>query len=699
MRPSIRRASCPDCEMRVSATRVFVILVIWSSLIAARAGAAVSISVEASPPIIPADGKSTGQILVTVLDQSGVPVGDDTEVRLTTSAGDITPAVYTTGGRAVGILTSSTCPQIATVNAIADGASGSAQVEFSSADIEQAAASVRTIRVEGGSLAYAVDRDTILGTNNVTIEYKGLTIRAMSAQVCQASGQIRAQSKVSVQKDDQTLTSDALALDTRADRISLLDFGDPAVARTFDVGKLTLIGTEDTQPDDQDFSPLINTESKTWIVSGRLILIPGDRILFYKASVYVGESRVFTMPYYSYSYERRESILQQVRYDSSDGMLVDFPFYYRVADSSTGSLKLRYADDGTESGGYYRPRKGVSMGLEQDYSTGDRSRGRVFVDSLWDSSLALEMAHHLEFGSALVGGRADISARYQPSSKYAKDIYNTTINVLGSLRNYNYTLSGYFGGSSIEQINYLDPETVDRIQQSSSSARAVFRPKAPIITGDLGRISPSLTLGYGRLWASSNRATSPGLYQSLGVGYRRSISDKGNTAISLDGATALTLNARGNTGASLRAGPTLRTSWMGGSASLSYTLNLQDGVTDSGLGLAKHQLGCNLSLYGSDRWSSHLFANYGLDSGRLNLYSALNYRAAKDWQLRTTYSLYRYAYELDSRSYSYTNTYLKVGIYHPLGLYEIGLAWSPNGQNYGLEKDKRLWLEIGGRGF
>ncbi|HET6456512.1 MAG TPA: Ig-like domain-containing protein, partial [Armatimonadota bacterium] len=275
----------------MSATRVFVILIIWSSLIAARAGAAVSISVEASPPIIPADGKSTGQILVTVLDQSGVPVGDDTEVRLTTSAGDITPAVYTTGGRAVGILTSSTCPQIATVNAIAGGASGSAQVEFSSADIEQAAASVRTIRVEGGSLAYAVDRDTILGTNNVTIEYKGLTIRAMSAQVCQASGQIRAQSKVSVQKGDETLTSDALALDTRGDRLRLLDFGDPAVARTFDVGKLTLIGTEDTQPDDQDFSPLINTVSKTWIVSGRLILIPGDRILFYKASVYVGESR------------------------------------------------------------------------------------------------------------------------------------------------------------------------------------------------------------------------------------------------------------------------------------------------------------------------------------------------------------------------------------------------------------------------
>lgn len=655
-------------------------------------------SVDASPSSIPADGRSYAQILVTVVDEEGRPARDNTEVRLTATAGDITPVVYSSGGRAVGVLTSSTSPQTAVVHAIADGAIGSIDVQFFASDYEEASASARTIRMTGGSLAFSVDEDTVLGSNGVELEYRGLTIRATSVQVCQSNSQLRAQGDVTVSREDRSLTADALTCDLRYDRISLLEMGDEPRSHMFDTAKLEEIG-QSAMADTGQFEPLINVEGRSWIVCERLVIIPGHKVLFFKASIYVGDSRVISVPYYSYSYETRESILQQVRYDSSDGMLIDLPFYYRMTDSGAGAFKFRYAAEGSEMGSYFRPRKGLSMGLEQDYALGDRSQGRLFVDSILSSKLAFELAHHIEYGSALMGGRADFSARYQPTSSYGRDIYNAALNVTGSLRAYSYSLNAYFGGSSYPQYDYLDPESVYYDQQSTTSVRAVIRPRAPMGAGLLSRLSPSLTIGYGSLWDSADEELSTGLYQTLGFGFSRSRSGRGRTSTGFDGSLALTSTASGDTGAYLQLRPNLRTRWKGGSASLSYTLNLHGGTTDTYSSLSTHQLGCNLSIYGDGRWNLHSSVHYGLDTNRLNLFSSLRYRIADDWTIRSSYNLYSYSYSLNDVRRSYRNSYLKVGIYRPIGIYEIGLAWSPDGQYYGVHKNRHLWLELGGTGF
>jgi len=683
----------------LSFTRLLVALLIGLALsIPTRTDAGALISVDASPLSIPADGRSYSQILVTVVDQTGAPVPDGTEVRLTTSAGDITPSVFTVGGRAVGILTSSLFPQVAVVHAAANGTSGSGQVEFASSEYHEPSASARTIRMEGGSLAYSVDQDTVLGSNGVTLEYRGLSIEATSIQVCQTFGQIRAQGEVTVRKGDQTLTADALSCETREDRIRLIDYADESNLRIYDIGKLKPVPSDNIRIAPQDFEPLINVDGRTWIVCGRLVLIPGQRILFFKAAIYVGDSKILTMPYYSYSYEKRESILQQVRYNSRDGMIVDLPFYYRMTDSGTGALKLRYAADGTETGSYYRPRKGLSIGIEQDYALGERSHGRLFIDSIASSSLAFEMAHHLEYGSAFAGGRADFTARYQPSSSWAKDIYNATLSMNGSMGKYDYTVFGYLGASTNEQYDFLDPENLLYVDESYGSIDATLRPRARFAIGGF-TLMPSLTVGYGSLWDSSGGPASTSLYQSLGLNFSRSRPINRRASLSFDGGAALTATDDGDIGSSLRLQPSLRYNWMGGHASISYALNLQNGVSDRAPAQARHMLGYSMFLTAGNRLSMHSMINYGLDSERLTLYSALNYRIAKDWQLRSSYNLYRYAYDLDGRTYSYRNSYLKVGIYRPIGSYEIGLAWSPDGQNYGIDRDKRLWLEIGGRGF
>jgi hypothetical protein len=273
------------------------------------------------------------------------------------------------------------------------------------------------------------------------------------------------------------------------------------------------------------------------------------------------------------------------------------------------------------------------------------------------------------------------------------------VSMMGGIQDYMYSFYGYFGGSRVQHIDYLNPGNVDYVKQSTCTLRAIFRPRLSIPSSFLGSLSPSLTVGYGNLWAQSGGGTSPRLYQSFDLGFNRNSPIGGSTTLGFGGNAGLTLSARGDTGASLRVGPTLTTNWSGGSASLNYTLNLQSGTTDGASGLSKHQVGCNLYFDIASRLSITSSADYGLDSKRLYLYSSLNYRLPKQWQIRSSYNLYQYAYDINGSPYTYTNSYLKVGIYRPIGPYEIGLAWSPNGQDYGIEKDRRFWLELGARGF
>jgi hypothetical protein len=54
---------------------------------------------------------------------------------------------------------------------------------------------------------------------------------------------------------------------------------------------------------------------------------------------------------------------------------------------------------------------------------------------------------------------------------------------------------------------------------------------------------------------------------------------------------------------------------------------------------------------------------------------------------------------MNASSYTYKTSYLQVGLYRPVGMYEIGLVWSPDGQLYGMNQGKHIWLELSGIGF
>jgi len=668
-------------------------------LVPAAVRGSVSVSVVASPIAIPADGNSRSQVLITALDQTGMPVQDGTEVQLTSSSGDITPVVFTSGGRAVGVLSSSTTAQTVTVTALVEGQSASAQVEFQAVDPEQERTSFGAINIEGGSLAYCVDSDTVFGSSGVSIEYGGTTVSAISAQVCQASGQIRAQGSVDVESGQRKLSGDALAWDINTGRIQLLDSSAQSDPIAYSAHKLDPVGAEGKAKNPRAVSPLASANGNNWIVCERLSIVVGKSVLFFKASIYVNDAKIITLPNYVYSYDQRQSFLQQVRVNSSDGVMVDFPFYYRMAASGLGALKLRYAADGSDIGGYSRPRKGMSIGLEQGYSIGENSRGTAFVDSVGSGSQAYELAHQMAFGPAGIGGQARLSARYQPSSEYGRNMYNAALSVTGSMGKYTYSFTGSTSGSSIPYSMGIEEGDVSYLRQSTGNLRTTIRPRSAMSVGGMGKITPSLALGYGSLWNASGSAASTGMYQTLGVNFTRTRPSRSRFSTGLNSSAAFTITDEGRTGSSFTVAPTLFTTFTGGNASIGYSLNLLNGINNSVRPSSRHMLSLNLGLSGGGKWNTTSMISYGVDSGRLNLFSRLNYNADRQWRISSSYDLYRYSYSFNSRSFSYSTSYFKAGLYRVVGAYEIGLAWSPDGRNYGLEKNRRVWLEFGGRGF
>jgi hypothetical protein len=656
------------------------------------------LSADAVPACITADGKSYSQIAITVTNVDGTPAPDGTVVQVSTTAGNVTTTAYAGGGRATAILTSTTSPEVAIVNCSAGGTSASTQVEFSSLP-GGGTLGPKIIRMEGKSLAYSVDRDVVLASDGVYIEYNGLEVQASSAQISEPMGTIRAQGEVKIRSGDQELTADALAYDLRTDRCRLLTAGVVLTGPANSLFKSDKLRKSDASAlGSNEFAPLTADSTKSWIIAKKLAVFPRDRIQFTHASLYLGNTRVVNVPYYVYDYNNRNALMDQIRYTQYEGFVADIPMYYRVTDSGSGALKLRYAQKGSDYGGYSHPRKGPSLGIEQTYSMGDRGEGRVFLDAVSDNGRSLELTHHHEFGTMWNKGRADLSLRYQPNASFAKGVYSAYVNASLSGGKYDYYLTGFVGGSKVPVWDPMDPANMEYTDRADSSVRATIRPKRGFSAGSIS-FSPNLSLGYGRVGVGTSLVTQDCAYQSTGLDL--SVPAIGNRTMSLsfNGATELTATSDGRMGESFRVGTNLRRSWRGGSASLGYTLNLRSGPAVSMFSNSIHTINGNLYAGLGTRWNCNAYFGYGLDTGRLNLYSSAMYQIAPRWKLRADYSLYRYKYSSGTTQITSGMSYLKTGIYYPIGPYEVGLAWSPSGKDYWSNSSRKVWVEVGMAGF
>jgi uncharacterized repeat protein (TIGR01451 family) len=130
-----------------------------TAVVTFTSGAAYTVTLQANPTSLIADGVSTSVITATITDQFGNLVADWTRVDLTATLGSVSTPHVTVNGQAVATFTAGSVPGTATVTATADSRSGSINLTLSvghvdlSSSVKSASAHILT---RAGPLTYTI---------------------------------------------------------------------------------------------------------------------------------------------------------------------------------------------------------------------------------------------------------------------------------------------------------------------------------------------------------------------------------------------------------------------------------------------------------------------------------------------------------------------------------------------------------------
>ncbi len=611
------------------------------------------IRLSANPPSILADGVSTSTIMAEVRDASGQPVPDGTIVRFTTTAGTITSEATTQGGVAKATLTSDRVPQFATVTAIVGDSQAQVEVEFTTTELGGRAA--RLIRLWGDYLAYSLDRRILLGTSNVRLKSRGFTICAQSLQLDVELEVVRAQGKVEISTSKARLQGDRLYFELRTLHGIMLRVR-RGVEKLFFAGEgLKVYSTEEPIPQ-HAFEPVeVEEGTRTWIVAERVTIYPRERIQFARASIYVNEVHILSLPYYIVDLRFTTGYSQQqLSVNTTDGFVVDIPFYLHADLTSTTALRLRRAGSVGKSA-IYATRRGWGIDLERQYTSLDgKSEGALTLQDLQKGPKGWTLAWHHE----------------QEFSPYSRAfLYFSSPRLRGFYASADFYKQGREGDLTFQAFANRSPGLPTAYTlQLSLRQRTKFR----------GPLSRSLfaTLGW------SDYGFQKGGNLTLGANlYPRTYYRKGEWSFSPLAQLTHTLYTTGEGRTALRFSSTFsRLLGRRGQFSLSYSLDWQRGRHWK---YSRQTLGLNLYYRAPARWFASLYLNYGLNDSSLYGYGSINHRLGRKWRLELQAYLQRYPF--------YSMTDYEVRVAYMIGSQELVLGWS--------SRTGHLWLELAANAF
>lgn len=649
---------------------------------------AFTVTARAEPDRVRAGERATSMITVEVLD--GVtPAPDHTEVRFLTTLGTITPAVYTSHGQARALLT---CGSTGTaeVSVMVGADRAVVLVEFG-AEAGSGEGASRSIHIDGGWVAYSSERQIVSATDGATFRYRRMTVKAQALQYELGTGVLHAQRQVTITNGHKTIEGERLCYWPNQARGIMLAAKEDVV-RIFFQGEDLSDAPRGGQVSNATFQPPDLEGTNTWIVAESVLIIPSERIQFSRASIYVKDRQVLSLPYYITSFSSPGNAMNSIfGFSSNGGLNIDFPLYYAASEQRVGSLHIRR---GAGSGFSYgsTDANNWSLGVEEQYKIGQGGRGLLSLDNITDSTRGFRLRHTQELGGA---ARADLNIgyyRYDPSYPGAltgqlyvyhpvkKLDLNTSVraNRYGTATDWGLETTARYGGSLPGKLTY----TLNGSVGFGSSMAGYYS-----VGGDGERKRNALTYGIGGLLNFPTK--------ELG---------KRTTFTSSVGVQANAGGLYGRTSADLRMG-LRRSLGQTGTVSLDYTYSLQSGQSYYYGG--GQRLDLNLYASRGRQWYSSLYGSMNIDDGSLFGSAWLSYTLPFDkrpdgsgkWraELRGSYSKFA-GYGMDD---------IRFALGRDIGRYEVLLCYSPSGNGYsgygvggiGGGSGRKVWLELAAGSF
>lgn len=445
----------------------------------------------ASPPQIPADGKSTCEITVRIDDPS---VPDGTIIHFTSSLEGtvIEPQAVLRGGIARVKLRAGTVPGVTLVTAFFGSSRQTIEVQLLPPGVE-ASREGQVVHIEGDYVAYAPAVNFVAGSGKVRFIYKGWEIRSdvrldfwLDSKIVVAEGQ-PGMNKVVITNGRVKLEGDRLIADVERQVGTLTKVVPEAKRITFKGWSLS----EGSESDVFNLSepPVPMNLEINWI-RGRSLTIyppPNERIVIKQAQIYAKGQKLISLPLYveAKSYLSlsgyygaglgRSLGLQGVSITAYSGFQIDTPIYYRADLHGTGALRLQYFG----GQGFSAYRKGFALSLEEQYVFGKQGEieGGLLLEQFTRSDWGFRWQHFHRLGSI---GRLNFYLDYpRHEDLFVRLGYN------GSIKNSGIGLElnlqkpkGQDFGYSVHAYTYLPGRQLGKSGASYTlSAGALWQPK------------------------------------------------------------------------------------------------------------------------------------------------------------------------------------------------------------------------------
>lgn len=626
-------------------TGTLLLLVIWSG-VAVGAAPLYSIKLSASPSIILSDGKSVALLSAEVRDDRGNLVPDGTQVQFSASSGVLRDSmVSTTAGIARTQLTSATLPGVATITATIPGASAFEEIRVTfTDDPEMLRQRVNTYLFTSSQyLAYSADWRTLEAVSSeqkAEVVVGNLRLQARSYQYRLDEDLLVAEGAI-LTRGKRTLVAERVRYYPRRDE------GQAVVIENGLIREVVFRGPFWEQEPVVVSSPGAYTytdlsTSELLFVAESAVLLPGERIQFRHAKMYVAGQKLLTMPMYDLSFRSGEALGQQIVGVNSGGLTIDLPFYYVVSPQAVGALRLRHAQRVGRA--VYAIRPGWSLDLEHTYSRPGIMEGAFALTSLTRGDWGIRWSHAHWFSQ-------NASTHFYVDVPAHRNLYiNSGLSYGFGQGRIGLNLSG---GQNLSGTRYRDLRS-DLYVESN-----------PLKLGSLLKMTLSTTFSS-RLSEFADqrvRTDGAGLRSRL---YTVPLRLAGFTVNSSLMASYLWGNSQ-TTGSSLLA--TISASrglWNGALLSLTYDYTHDRLVQVTGYG--RHRLSGMFAWSVGQRLNASLVGTRILDSDSLTLFADASYRFSSLWRVGANLSYSRF------QGTRYNDVEISIG--YRIGIRELLLTWS-----------------------
>jgi lipopolysaccharide assembly outer membrane protein LptD (OstA) len=230
---------------------------------------------------------------------------------------------------------------------------------------------------EEGFVEWDYEHDLAVGTNGVIVRYGNAVLTADSVAVDQNSGEVTADGRVRIRREDEIWAGEHVQYNFFTRRIEAGQFrtGQPPMfvsgeGLRFDTTNNVYVATNAILTADDVMQPGVKMHAKY------LEIVPGRRIVARKATVYVQGVPVFYFPYFSHSLGRQSNHFSFVPgYRSSFGPYFLGSYSWFLSPDLDGQLHLDY-----------RERRGVGAGPDFNYHFGPWGQGTLRYYYLYDQN-------------------------------------------------------------------------------------------------------------------------------------------------------------------------------------------------------------------------------------------------------------------------------------------------------------------------